>query len=608
MAHAFCRNFNSGVCMNEYPRLAREVTSIAFVEQGKWIHRPLVSAGWDAKMMLLADGGDEKAQVEPLSLLGHKADILCVCIADRMNVQVSPSILVCSGDADGSVMLSIASSGRLECILTSSQLSEGCDGLDKDALRQRKFATLMAEDAESGASSQNEHAVFSMLHLPMYDVLLVGVSSGYVHVIDLAQKQKMVSVPPELFPDDVMPENVTADTPACILSLNVYPDSPSCMAVNPAGTRIFLGESSGALQMWNVKRSGKRPTFVRVRRFQGHWRSVVSIVCSHKSRLFVSCGSDGSGRVWTPKGRPLHYFGSGVSVASWPKWIDHTYIPDVAEMLDKSQQRSFLSRNNRSASRLQLTSPTLGSPETLPGADPQDPDSSPRQTQPRQGRSQQDDATAQDVDEGPKSQVSSPLSKGNEQQYLSAAYQESAPPFHIVCPPFIPKTLATATNKSSKALQQAMKSMGFADTPRTDDDDRQDDAHTVARKQLPLYSALEHMHKAACMHTSAEDKQHLASLNARLHAVLEGPPVFPSTVNLTDLLPQASTHDEMCQRVEQHYQLIETLTRHRILIKDVFRTYASHSLSQVRPLPRLQALDDCMRFFIGERGTCELQK
>ena len=50
----------------------------------------------------------------------------------------------------------------------------------------------------------------------------------------------------------------------------------------------------------------------------------MSLVPSPERLLFASVGGDGSARIWTGKGRPLHYIGPAVPLHDWPDWLGLT--------------------------------------------------------------------------------------------------------------------------------------------------------------------------------------------------------------------------------------------------------------------------------------------
>jgi len=99
---------------------------------------------------------------------------------------------------------------------------------------------------------------------------------------------------------------------------------------------------------------------------------------------------------------------------------------------------------------------------------------------------------------------------------------------------------------------------------------------------------LDQMHAEACVEVSQEQKQHVIDLERRLASLLAGPPTLPGSINLGDVLPQGKLPQEICQRLEDHCLLVETLNKSRVLLKDLFRTYASSSLTQVNSLDTME--------------------
>ena len=592
-------NFNSGVLMGEFPPQSKEVTSVGCVPNGRFVHRPIVAAGWDRDVITYEDLHDEDEVAEPIHLKGHSGDILCMEVCDRRKTcgeSASAALLVCSGDANGKLNVWVASNGRLMATFTSDMLNsdsgasrqqssgqgdeEGDSskhgaanrlGPQSSAVRRNSFSSLgrngstasgvgaVGNAKEEGEDlSQKDCAIFSLHYMATHDTLLVGLASGHVHAIDLSEKTKFCTVEPDVFPDEPIPGEIDETHTADQLSLQVCPDAPSCIASNHSGTRVFVGESSGAIQMWNIKRRGKLPVFTRVRRFQGHWRSVVNIICSPKSRLFASVGGDGSSRIWTPKGKPVHYCGVGATLKTWPKWADSDYTPDVVEWDDKGRMKVI--KQDAAGKMSRTPSSTAGEPTSSTAV--------PRVTS----------------------------SAGGESAYGDAP----SVPFHILCPPIIPKTLMREDNSSSSLAAMNAKKEEIEREERFAPVDEKEEEKLHPRRHMHLFQALDQLHFEASIEISLEQKTHMAALEKRLNALLVGPPLFPDGVKVSDILPQGNGYSETCQRLEDHCSLIEILNKNRILIKDLFRTYAALSISQIDMLNTIQ-LDELKSFLKDNR-------
>jgi hypothetical protein len=154
----------------KYQSLSKELTSMIFLPTRRFIHRPLVAAGWDKKVTMWSDSTDQgcenlhigttqftcftstkvqlltsdeadceylhvgtqftcftstKVQIlTPEELQGsHPADILCLHAVDRPTVEGATGLLVLSGDAHGNLFVWTAGSGRLAYSFTADSFS-----------------------------------------------------------------------------------------------------------------------------------------------------------------------------------------------------------------------------------------------------------------------------------------------------------------------------------------------------------------------------------------------------------------------------------------------------------------------------------------------------
>ena len=85
-------NFNSGVMLAQYQSMTKELTSIVFLPHERFIHRPVVAAGWDKKVTMWSDVADQDC--ENLHVGEHPADILNLHIVHRKQTQGALGLLI----------------------------------------------------------------------------------------------------------------------------------------------------------------------------------------------------------------------------------------------------------------------------------------------------------------------------------------------------------------------------------------------------------------------------------------------------------------------------------------------------------------------------------
>lgn len=483
-------NFNSGVLLCEFSKLNKEITSLLFLQTRRFIHRPLVGAGWDRNVVMWADSADDDA--EKLEIKGHTADILCLAVCDRVDNGGreigARGTLVVSGDSEGTVCFWVASNGRLDHSFSPRVLNP-----DRDH--------DVNSDQQKDPDAVNHDSVFSLLHIKGTDMLLVGVGSGEIHVIDVQKCVKQSTLCPEPFPNDPRDHPITSATHAHELALFPQPDPASSLALDtkPTGNKLLIGGASGAVQMLRVP--SKQPfTIKRIRRFQAHWGAVLSIVCSPQSYLWVTSGGDGSSRVWDRYGKPVAVVGDRKAEEDWPLWLDPLFGQAPPPEQGGHGKTRKVSKEEEKRHR---------------------PD----------GRS------------GGKTPAGARMSEMEEI------------PFHIRCPPFIPKTLHSKTDSAHQALAKINEANAReeeeqeeAERERAEEAEEGAEEDRVRGKRMPLRSILDVMYNEACLEVSQDQKRKMADLDRWLADLMKGPPAFPGSVNLYDILPQGKSPNAMAQR------------------------------------------------------------
>ena len=524
----------------EYQSMQSELTSIIFLPQKRSIHRPIVAGGWDKKVTMWSELVDEDC--ENLHIGSHGADILCLEYCDRSHSAFLP-LLVLSGDAAGHVMVWEAGNGRLvhhwlpEVFAPTPSVTEGSGG----------------RDVVSGLDEKRENqvSIFAMLHLAGSSTVLVSQGSGDIHEMNMETRSKVSTVRAEIFHDDPRAGNMTEKTDPARLSLRDIPDAATVMAVNANNTRLFVGEASGALQMWRLT-SIEPLSMTKMRRFQGHLRAVVNISFSPSTDtgLWVTAGGEGSVRIWTRSGKSIHVVSPKVVPTSWTPWL--------TSATDKRTQMSSLN---------------------LPDEGPRDEDGA-------HGNSENLERAMSDVSWASEEMEQSEMVEVEEEDEEDV--EEETVPFHVRCPPFVPKSL------TSKGVPGGAATTMVPMLSNDDSSPRAGSVRSGARvgksggrveyNNQNLIHTLDSMHLEACQQVSAEVKWKLATLETRHAGLYKGVAAFPTACIFSDLLPPGNSAEDKIVRLEEECAVIEALNQKRVLIKDAFRTYAASMLTEITSL------------------------